>query len=130
MSQLDHLFASGAACVRSAATATKHHDDDDRGHDETDRSEHGDAGSSPEPNRDKQPDDRSRTTDSAGGGTNTNEGEVLLLAAQDAAPNSECTIGSASAGARISSARPRVSTVIVNRKNWQQSCSAVERPIN
>ena len=43
------------------------------------------------------------------------------------APNSDSTIGRASDGALTSSAMPRVSTVIANRKNWQQACSAATR---
>jgi hypothetical protein len=91
MSQLDRLFASGAAGVRSATTPAKNDDDADRSDGDADRSEQHDADQSAEPNRSEETDDRSRAADSAGGGTNTNECEVFLLAAQDAAPNSECT---------------------------------------
>jgi len=61
--------------------------------------------------------------------TPTNEGRVLFLGGHDGVPNIAVMTGRASAGARTSSATPRVSTVIANSRNWQ-SCSAATRSIS
>src|SRR6476469_8858347 len=83
-----------------------------------------------ESDRREETEDRTGAAHGARGRANTDERCAVLLARHAAVPNIDATIGTASAGALTSSATPRMSTVIANWKNWQQSCSAATRRIS
>lgn len=75
------------------------------------------AGDRRESDRGEHTQDRTGTTRRAGRHAHAHDRSTVAPGAHAAAPNIDCTIGSASAGAVTSRAIPRVSTVIANAKN-------------